>query len=240
MKRHLWLVAWSTLLIATPLMAQEPYPAYGYPSGYAAEPAYDTNRDTREFHLNPSDMMNGMSNPMRNMFGGSRRRYNAYPENRYGPPPVYPPAYGYPAYQPPQNTGYGRPAPTYGHQPAYPTQAEPTPAPAPESTADYDRQPPGVAGRLAPPIPAHGERYYFRPLDSNPPPGANRSPPAPPASQRFSPAYTEQGPAEPTTYPGQAQQTAQPDTEQTTVIHEGRAMKFRPLDKPGYTPDLDH
>lgn len=250
MKRHLWPAVWSALMMTTPLMAQEPYPSYGYPSGYATEPAYDSDRDTREFNFHPNDMMNRMPNPMNSMFGSNRRRYNAYPENRYGPPPVYPPAYGYPvypAYQPPQDAGYARPAPAYaepyGAQPTYPAQPEPSQAPAADNAVGYDRAPSAAAGRLPPPNPASGERYNFRPLD-NPPPAADTASPAPmqepQAPLNYEPAYTEQIPPGPIDYSAQTQQTTQPATEQNTVIHEGHVMKFRPLDKPGYTPDLDH
>ena len=250
MKRHLWPLACCTLIAATPSMAQEAYPSYGYPSGYATEPSYDSSRDTRDFHFNPNDMFDRMANPMNDMFGSSRRRYDAYPDNRYAPP-AYPPAYGYPGYptyqQAPPGAGYAQPAPAYpgyadpyGNQPAAPAQPATPQAPAPGNAYGYDRPAPAPVQPQTPSAPGYGGNYNFRPLENSPSaetaaPSGSAVPAQP--MQPQSPAHAEPPPAMATGHSGDTQPAVQVQSQMPdTVMHEGHALKFRPLDKPGYPP----
>lgn len=248
MKRDLWPVICSAIFAAAPSMAQEPYPAYAYPSGTANEqPGYDTNRDIREFRFNPNDMFDRMTDPMGGMFGSSRRRYDAYPEHRYAPP-AYPPAYGYPAYpayQAPPNNGYAAPAyPGYanphGYQPAAPAQPAAPQPPTAGNPPGYDRAPPAPMQGQAPPAPGYSERYTFRPMEN--PPSTQGTPVTEPAVPAQAPppnppAYAEQPPPAQTDRSEHTRQSVHtPASIPDTVMHEGHALKFRPLDKPGYPP----
>jgi len=249
MKRRLSMLALG-LALASAAMAQDPY-----------SPAYESDNTTRQFNFNPGDMLNNMGNPMRNLFGSSSRGYDNYPNGRYTPP-AYGPGYGYPAYpgyQPPATYGYPPQQPVYsspyGYAPSYasPPPVEPAPAPqpaysqAPPPPADYS---PGMGG-------AAQDQYRFRPLEAEEYPAAGLAPspagvgdtwpsPAygtaepPPSSY---PDYTPAQPAYPQTYPQtypEAASMPKAPTEplQQSWVPQDPNVKFRPLDKPGYSSDL--
>ncbi len=251
MKRQLSAFAIS-LALAGSAMAQDSY-----------YPAYESDNTSRQFNFNPGNMMNGMSNPMRNMFGSSGRRYDDYPNDRYTPP-AYAPGYGYPAYpgyQPPAaNYGYTPQQPAYplpyGYAPLYgsPPQAEPAPAPEPAyqpTPAPAMEYSPRRGG-------PNQESYRFRPLEAGeyPPPGTAMMPDQGIGSDRPAPAYetaepppssypqyTPQGPAypqyAPQAYPEPADMPTTPASPpQQSWTPQDENVKFRPLDKPGYSSDL--
>lgn len=229
MKRHLRLMIWGLLPACSLLMAQDYY-----------GPAGDGDRETREFNFNPGNAMNRMPNPMQSFFGSSNRRYNGYPEGRYAPPPAYPPAYGYPTHQPPAGYGYGYPYPQTAPAPAAPT---PAPVPKPQ-TVRSEPKPAAPEYRL----PGNMQGYRFRPLDDQAEPAkADIGEPAPApqpeaiAPIEYPPINSAPEPIAPITYP-ETTETNKPTAKLApeTVIHEGRTMKFRPLDQPGYTQDLDN
>ncbi len=225
MKRQIWPIVGS-LLFTTPLLMAQDY--YG--------PGDSSDSDNRQFHFNPGNVMNRVPNPMQNFFGSSNRRYNGY-EDRYAPPPAYPPAYGYPGY-PPQ-VGYG-----YGYPQATP-QVSPAAAPPPEAATARIEQPAATQYRA----PEQVEGYRFRPMQE--------MTPAPMQEQRpvTSQTYPDQQTQAPIEYPSyQPMQEPQapittPEPQAAlaplvksapeTITHEGKTLKFRPLDQPGYSPDLD-
>ncbi|MCU7853194.1 MAG: hypothetical protein KZQ80_13385 [Candidatus Thiodiazotropha sp. (ex Monitilora ramsayi)] len=251
MKRHLWPIAWSIFLASSPVTAQDLY-----------SPSYENDTENREFHFNPNNVMNRMPNPMQGIFGSSNRRYNSYPSGRYAPPPAYPPGYGYPAYQPPTGYGYGTAPGGYANTLTPPAVSRPKPQPviAPENKAPYQAQ------SLPKPeyqAPGTMQGYRFRPMDNQADPSKNNTvdtaaptqPPAPLstipsmvtappqeplAPMTYPPALAAPEPLAPLTYPDTQKDTAPPIKKAPeTVTHEGRTMKFRPLDQPGYTPGLD-
>jgi len=247
MKRRLFPFAIS-LMLTSGAMAQDLY-----------SPSYESDNTTRQFNFNPGNMMNSMSNPMRNMFGSSSRGYDDYPNGRYTPP-AYAPGYGYPAYPgyPPPAAAYGYPpqqpaypAP-YGYAPAYGSPAQAEPAPAPEPV--YEPTPPPVVDyspRMGGP---DQDAYRFRPLDAGeyPTPGTAMTPdpgvasdwPAPtygtpePAPSGY-PQYTPEAPAYPQNRLDAASlPTAPAPPPPSSWTPEDPNVKFRPLDKPGYSSDL--
>jgi hypothetical protein len=202
-------------------------------------PGDNSDNGNREFHFNPGNVMNRMPNPMQNFFGSSNRRYNGY-EDRYVPPPAYPPAYAYPGYQPQAGYGYGYPYPQAA------PQVSPPPAPAPETGRARVEQPPAAAQYRAP---ENVEGYRFRPMQEVTTPPAREEMPV--GSQTYPPqqnqAPTEypsyqplQEPLAPITTP-EPQVAPAPVAKSApeTITHEGKSLKFRPLDQPGYSPDLD-
>ena len=232
----------------------------------------DENQDGRHFNINPGNMMNGMMNPMRNMFGGSNRDrglYNDYYYNDYqyyGPQayPIHPPEYGYPgsAYgQPP--AGYGAvPRGTYypsnpGYQPQ--PQATPPSQTYSEPTNPNRYRPPVEAPTAAPAYPSSPqEQFQFRPLDNQASvPEQGQYAPTPyreptsslPAGPQALPGNRQPEPMAPLSYPPQYnQQPATPSypagapnasagymPQNETAAPAEPAMKFRPLDKPGYS-----
>lgn len=258
MKRHLIILMASSLCLAVPALAQDSY------SGY------DSDGNTRQFNFNPGNMMNGVGNPMRNMFGSSRRNYDdyGYPGAGY-PPPAYPPAYGYPAYQAPY-PGYAQPnqiapaqATPYNYPSAVPLPAEPAAQPAPQAPA-YDRQP-AAAQQYRPGFsqPDPASQYRFRPLDAtaeeNRPlqssPVAPMTPPQPMAPATAAPNRAQAEPLAPLSYPP-AQPADQPlapitypeapppapasppPMTQAPAVQSDPNLRFRPLDKPGYSSEL--
>ena len=91
-----------------------------------------------------------------------------------------------------------------------------------------------------PAAPGYGGNYNFRPLENTPSAEAtppNRSVvPAQPV-QPEPPVYAEPPPAMATGQAGNVQPPVQAQSQvPDTVMHEGHALKFRPLDKPGYPP----
>jgi hypothetical protein len=250
------------LCMSAPLMGQD--------SGY------ESDGNNRQFNFNPGNMMNRMSNPMRNMFGSSQRRYDDYDYPGPGYPPAYPPGYGYPGYQAPY-PGYGQanqlpPAPSqatpYNYPSAVPVPAQPA-APAAAQVPDYT-QPPAAATPYpsAYSQPDQASHYRFRPLEAGAAP--QNSPPAPtpadsPAampSQQSAPvaAGTSLGrqpaplpplsypqtqtagePLAPISYPQTpaAAATAAPSMSEAPATLSDPGLRFRPLDKPGYSSDLD-
>ena len=233
MKRHLRLMIWGLLPACSLLMAQDYY-----------GPTGDGDRETREFNFNPGNMMNRMPNPMQNFFGSSNRRYDGYPEGRYAPPPAYPPAYGYPTHQPPAGYGYGYPYPQTAPVQAAPTPAAPTPTPTQKPQAVRSEPKPSAPEYR---LPGNMQGYRFRPMDNQADTKKEDIKTAAPVPQQEALAPIEpssigrmQEPLAPFTYP-EATETKPPPAKllPETVTHEGRTMKFRPLDQPGYTPDLD-
>ena len=251
MKRHLILII-TSLCMSTPLVAQD---------GYYSDS--DSDGNSRHFNFNPGNMMNGMTNPMRSMFGSSRRGYDDYPGAGY--PPPYPPTYGYPAYQP-AHPGYAQPyqappAPTqaspYNYPSAVPAPAEPVaPAQAPAQAPAY--QPPTAAGQPYQPAfsePAAASRYQFRPLEgtetgANPafrspsqapvPAAAGATQPTPPGLGSQPAGAPGNQPLAPLNYPDPsagAYASPAPVT-QAPAPQPDPSHRFRPLDKPGYS-DLD-
>ncbi|MBT3016933.1 MAG: hypothetical protein N0E58_07975 [Candidatus Thiodiazotropha endolucinida] len=230
MKSKIWLLISGTLLISTHLQAD------------------DSDYSNRQFNVNPGNMMGGMFNPMRNFFGGSNRYSDDYYNYRHAPPPGYHPGYGYPgaAYgYPPVYPGY-QPQPHAGSQPAN-TPAQQTP------TAAVDAKPP-----QAPPVsgygstvsdqPVYGEGFRFRPLNSGEQATDKTIPATTTGSTEIPTKVTPQSPA-PLGYPaarqpaGQTagtlgaqtmQQSYKPSQEAQYGTQESQ-MKFRPLDKPGFS-----
>jgi hypothetical protein len=233
-------------------MAQEPYyPAYGY----NPDSGYDTDNTTRQFNFSPGDVVNRMGNPMRNMFGSANRRYDDYPTGSYAPP-AYPPAYGYPAYPGYQRpyTGYGYPpqtpigpgySGTYAAPSSQPAQAEPVPRTMLKPPA-YESMPP--ARQDYQPIftnPEQAARYRFRPLQEPAPATAGEPLQAPvPEPESLAPLTYPQDridaqPMAPLSFPEAPTQTPAPTVEwRDSSIQQDPALKFRPLDKPGYSSDL--
>jgi len=261
MKRHLPLLLLSILPATAPLMAQGPYvtpqgsfPPEGYSLpydhpdvGYAAEPDYAAEPWRHGFNFSPDPLMNGTNNPPSNPFDPANGTYGDgyYGYDTYAAPRAYPYPHAYPysyplrpyAYPQPPDYGYtyGAYSAPYGQYPGYYDDVDPYawPAPPQEYLPEYAGYPPAGEGEPLPPqapdyatpAPAYpgqatppdsGNRYRFRPL--NTPPRTRR----PPSPESVSP-------------PQALLQPMPPDTR----THEGKAMKFRPMDKPGYIQDLD-
>jgi hypothetical protein len=262
MKRHLILLA-TSLCLAAPVTAQEPYSGYG------------SDGNNRQFNFNPGNMMNGMGNPMRNMFGSSGRGYDdyGYPGAGY-PPPAYPPTYGYPAYQAPY-PGYAQPnqvapdpaqATHYSYPSALPVPAEPAAPPA--SQASVYNRPPAAAQQYRPGFnqPDPASQYRFRPLEADaavkeslPAQPAAEATMAPPSQQlaptpavpspaqasplaplSYPPAQYAGQPLAPISYPESTPQApaSPPPVTQAPAVQSDPDLRFRPLDKPGYSSDL--
>jgi hypothetical protein len=255
MKRQLTSCALCTFL-TSPLMAQDPYDSR---YGYSPEPAYDANDNSRQFNINPGHMMNGFDNPMRNMFGSSRRPYNEYPTAGHAPP-YYPPAYGYPAYpsyrQPYPGSGYpsqqqlgpGYSTP-YGYPQAYPEPAAPPPKPAMQTPTHGTTPPPTRGYQPMATNPGQAGEYRFRPLDEPPTPeGGEQAPqtievpatsPGPVTVTPSAPASREPEPMAPRSYPDRQPQPPAPQSQvHGRLIEQEPNLMFRPLDKPGYSSDL--
>jgi hypothetical protein len=209
MKSKIWLLISGTLLISTHLQADDDY-------------------SDRQFNVNPGNMMGGMFNPMRSFFGGSNRYSDDYYNYRYAPPPTYQPGYGYPAapygyppvnpsYQPmPQTGGYPSNIPVQQTSTAA-TRAQPSQAPA---SSNYTPAPSGQ--------PTYSEHFRFRPLDTGEQP-TQRTEISPPSAQQA---------ATPSNYPATPQSSNQTSDAQSMMIPPESQMgqlKFRPLDKPGYS-----
>lgn len=249
MKRHLTTCALCALL-ASPLMAQDSYyRAYGY----SPDPGYNTDSNTRQFNFNPGNMMNRVENPMRNMFGSAKRSYNEYPAEGYAPY-NYPPVYGYPAYH--------QPYPNYGYTPQEPVnrgyltpygspQAYPGPAPRPAMQAPAHGATPHTVRDRQPMLanPDQGGAYRFRPLDETAAPEGGKPAPQPlhettaspgdVAMTPSAPAYREPKPLAPLTYSDAQPQPSTPEKQvRNTLTEQDPRLKFRPLDKPGYSSDL--
>lgn len=208
---------------------------------HAADPGYnDSAGDSRQFNINPGNMMDGMVNPMRNFFGGSDRYSNDYYNYRYAPPPAYaPPGYGYPGTAYPYPPGY----PGYpGYQPpshvggyASPPSAQQPPA------ASVNTQPPPPVSTFRPAPseqPAYTEQYRFRPLDSTDQPTGG--PIAGPTYQESIPptGYSATRQAVPPGAVPPGSHTMEPGYGPNFVPGSGtqeQRMIFRPLDKPGYS-----
>jgi hypothetical protein len=242
MKRHLILFA-AGFCLSAPLMAQDP--------SYSGS-GYESDNNSRQFNFNPGNMMNRMPNPMRNMFDSSRRGYDdyGYPGAGY-PPPAYPPSYGYPGYQAPY-PGYAHPyqAPQpYAYPSAVPAPAEPAVPLAPPAPA-YDR--PSAATQPYQPNasqPDGSGHYRFRPLEGEK--MRQSAPVRPSPAEVAAPAYAQ--PMTPQSYsaarPGTEVQApiSYPDTplpppvstSPKTQAPAGNDPRFRPLNKPGYSSELD-
>ncbi|MES9969381.1 MAG: hypothetical protein ABW092_05060 [Candidatus Thiodiazotropha sp.] len=183
--------------------------------------ADDYGYDNRQFTINPGDAMGGMFNPMRNFFGGSNRYPDNYYDYRYAPPTTYAPGYGYPG------TTYGYPPVYPGGYPSFqPLQQQQThqqpQAPTTEKR-DVQTQVPAYT-HPTPTQPVYEERYRFRPLDSGEPAAPlNETSPQPPAPQATLPRNR-----------GAMEQYYSPAIEATGGGQQ-QQMKFRPLDKPGYS-----
>jgi hypothetical protein len=143
----------------------------------------EDHQDGRHFNFNPGNMMGGMMNPMRNMWGGSNRDWGPY--NDYYNYPNYAPQ-GYPYY--PQEYAY--PRGTYGQPPAgYGYGTAPSANPYPAAPGYYGSSPqatlpnPGYAEPSATqhytpsvepsaPSPSYSsspqEQFHFRPMDQQP------------------------------------------------------------------------
>jgi hypothetical protein len=194
MKTKIWLLFSGACLISTHPQADN--------SDYAS----------RQFNINPGNVMEGMYNPMRNFFGGSNRYPDNYYRSRSAPPPPYHPGYGYPGAgygYPPTNPGY-QPLPQRGVYPSY--SATPEAAPQTPPASGYDTTVPGE--------PTHYENFRFRPLDNS---GIS----ADTAPQTVPETTVDQGGLTP-------QQGYEPSLTMPQGA-EADQMKFRPLDQPGYT-----
>ncbi|MCU7881703.1 MAG: hypothetical protein KZQ66_16100 [Candidatus Thiodiazotropha sp. (ex Lucinoma aequizonata)] len=255
----LWPIICSTLLISTHLQA--------------GEPQYKFSNTGRQYNVNPSNMMNGTPNPMRNMFGGSNRYRDGYDNYRYVPPPPpgYPPVYGCPGNpypQPPVPYSYPAQIPNNGysilpqgsHQPQMPAAA--LVQPQPTTTGYINNRPNRPQSPVATTTyqPAYQESYRFRPLETMQPtkedspvivtlvkeavqPLITEDPQQPalvtqlPLASLSYPSYkaqeTEQPPLRPQKQP--AQTTHAPQTEALSIDQDDQMMRFRPLDKPGYS-----
>ncbi len=255
MKRQLTSCALCAFL-TSPLMAQDPYYSQ---YGYSPEPGYDANDNSRQFNINPGNMMNRFDNPMRNMFGSSNRSYNEYPAAGYTPP-NYPPAYGYPGYpsyrQPYPDSGYTSQQPfspgystPYGYPLAYPTPPVPPPQPAMQAPTYGTTPPPKRDYQPMLTNPGQGGAYRFRPLDRTlAPEGHAQAPqmievpatsPGPVAVTPPAPASREPEPMAPRSYPDRQPQLPAPQNQaQGGLIEQDPNLMFRPLDKPGYSSDL--
>ena len=269
MKRHLILFT-TCLCMSAPLVAQD---------AYSSDSESDGNN--RHFNFNPGNMMNSMSNPMRSMFGSSRRNYDdyGYPGAGY-PPPAYPPAYGYPGYQAAPYPGYGHPnqpapAPAQATPYAYPSAVPAPAAPATPYQAQPQAQPtpaqerpPAAAQQYKPDFsqPDSNSNYRFRPLDGTAAPAARTTAPAPvedataaPAQQvapasgaaapvlstpmapfSYPPAKPAEEPMAPISYPDPAPSApaSPPPMTQAPAATADPDLRFRPLDKPGYSSEL--
>ncbi|MCU7906674.1 MAG: hypothetical protein KZQ76_12680 [Candidatus Thiodiazotropha sp. (ex Epidulcina cf. delphinae)] len=179
---------------------------------HAAEPRYASpGYENRQFNVNPGNMMN----PMRNIFGypGNPGGYNDY---RYAYPahPGYPPVYGHPGVpygQPPIHYNYGGVAPTTAY-PSAPYGYRPqTPAAAPAQT---DSAPTG-----------YGDNRSSTPGPLTTTPGHQFSPQE---RYRFRPLDNTQ-PTPDASPVVEATPRADP------VMQQAQPLKFRPLDKPGYS-----
>jgi hypothetical protein len=201
-------------------------------------PSDDGDSGNREFHFNPGNVMNRMPNPMQNFFGSSNRRYYGY-EDRYAPPPAYPPTYGYPGYPPQAGYGYGYPYPQ-----AVP-QVAPAAPPSPEAGTAQVEQPAAAKYRA----PENVEGYRFRPMQEVTPTPVREEMPA--TSQSY-PSQQIQPPVEYPSYQPMQEPLAPITTPEPlaapapvaksapeTITHEGKTLKFRPLNQPGYSQDLD-
>jgi hypothetical protein len=212
MKSKIWLLISGALLISTHLQADE------------------NDYSNRQFNVNPGNMMDGMFNPMRSFFGGSNRYSDDYSNYRYAPPPAYQPGYGYsypaaPYGYPPVNPSY-QPMPRAGGYPSnIPAQQTPTaasraqPPQAPASSSHT----PATSGQ-----PTYSEHFRFRPLDTGAQPTQRTEISMPSAQQ---PAALLNYP--PTQQPSN-QTTATQGIQIPTESQTGQ-LKFRPLDKPGYS-----
>ncbi len=164
----------------------------------------DNSQDSRQFNINPGNVMDGMMNPMRGMFGGSDRDrgyYNDYYANpSYYGPPGYPGDYGYPGGAYPQPySGYGSGYPGYYYAPPQP-QSVPQPPPAARQQPDRSPSPTYYEPQAAPPSywqqPSQ-DAYSFRPMDTQPNMGSGYAEPSTPYDQPGSYSY----PTAPETYP---------------------------------------
>ena len=196
--------------------------------------------DTRQFNVNPGNMMGGMMNPMRNMFGGYDRNQGRYYDNYdspyYAPQayPYYPQGYGaYPGTGYPQApTGYGVPSAQYPANPGYQQPMEPavqTPA-YPEQAAPVYQQPQPVMQPATPYANAPQEQFHFRPMDQ---PSTMQN-----SAQPASPTYAQPQIAEPqggSAYYASPAPSAAQGYQQQPQVPVDPTMKFRPLDQPGYS-----
>ncbi|MGD8913205.1 MAG: hypothetical protein PVJ68_10755 [Candidatus Thiodiazotropha sp.] len=223
MKSKIWLLISGALLTSSHLQAD------------------DGDYSNRQFSVNPGNMVDGMFNPMRGFFGGSNRYSDDYYKYRYAPPPAYQPGYG-----------YGYPGSAYGYPPVYPgyqplpqTGGYPSNIPAQQPpAAAISTQPPQApaSSGFAPPASGqanYSEQYHFRPLDSSEQPTQGTVLSSPTTQQSHTPLNY------PTTqqFPDQSAETQDMITRDQTYRSnlekapgsEAGQMKFRPLDKPGYS-----
>ncbi|MES9941959.1 MAG: hypothetical protein ABW104_10850 [Candidatus Thiodiazotropha sp. 6PLUC2] len=220
----------------------------------ASELSAEDQQTGRHFNVNPNNMMGGMMNPMRNMFGGydrDRGGYNNYNNTPYYGPQAYPgypqgqpypggyaqpPAsYNTPAAQYPANPGYQQPVQQPSPTPSYREQASPRyqPAPATGSTKQYGSAP--------------QEQFRFRPIEQqaaaqnsaqtlNTPyqqaPTSAAQTPSAYYNSPTSPQGIQQPPAYQSSSEG-ASASYTPYNEATEQLEP--TMKFRPLDQPGYS-----
>jgi hypothetical protein len=190
MKSKIWLLISGACLISIHLQADE--------SDYG----------NRQFTINPGNVMDGMYNPMRNLFGG-----------RYAPPHPYQPGYAYPG------AGYGYPPPHPGYQPqggVYPSYSPTQQLPAPSLGAQPSQTPAAsdYSSATTPAEPTYYEQFRFRPLDKSD------------VSTGMAPKAAHE------TTGDQSILTPQQGYEPSLAMPPGTEagqMKFRPLDKPGYT-----
>ncbi|MES9861624.1 MAG: hypothetical protein ABW157_21815 [Candidatus Thiodiazotropha sp. LLP2] len=218
----------------------------------SSELSGDDQQNSRQFNVNPNNMMGGMMNPMRNMFGGSGRNqggYNDYYNTPYYAPqayPGYPQGYPYPSGnygQPPM--GYGAPTAQYPVNPGYqqPTQqASPTPSYTEQPAQNYQSAPTSRSTtqyRSAP-----QEQFQFRPMDQQPAeqnstgslnmPYQQSPTPTPQASSGYSSnPPSPQGYQQPPVYRNNSQDPSANYTPYNDAVEP--TMKFRPLDQPGYS-----
>jgi hypothetical protein len=202
MKYKIWLLFSGACLISTHLQADD--------SDYAS----------RQFNINPGNVMDGMFNPMRNFFGGSNRYADDYYNYRSAPPLPYHPGYGYPGAgygYPPAIPGY-RPLPQGGIYPSYSPNPQP---PAPMISEESPQTPSAAAYDTSVPAePTQYEKFRFRPLD-------NKGMSADMTPRNASESNVDQGVL-----------TPQQGYESTLTMPQGAEvdqLKFRPLDQPGYT-----
>ena len=195
--------------------------------------------DTRQFNVNPGNMMGGMMNPMRNMFGGYDRNQGGYYDNYdapyYAPQPIHTTTPRDMAPIPAQATLRLR----LVMQHLQPSIRQ-SRLPAAQSTGSTDSRLP-AAGRsslsTATTDDAAGDplrqcspgAVQFRPMDQ---PSTMQD-----SAQPATPTYAQPQIAEPqggTAYYGNPAPSAAQGYQQQPQVPVEPSMKFRPLDQPGY------
>jgi hypothetical protein len=206
---------------------------------FSCSPLFGEEQSGRHFNFNPGNMMDGMVNPMRNMFSGYGRDQGPYSDYYpYGAPqgyPYYPQNYRYPSgYYPQPPVGYGTPATQYPTYPVYQQPVQPAPQ-APnytEQQAKPNYQPTPAAKPTSPYPSPPREQFIFRPME--------QQPSLPDSGQQTGTPY-QQTPNLPTRPDYRYNPTPVEDSgyqqayPQSTQVPVDQRMKFRPLDQPGYS-----